>query len=108
MGDAEFEGGGSVKWQINHSEGDFCDGHKHGGKGRDKNPKGPNGLFIVTVTGQKPIIVPTKGTTVRVVWGDPSDSQVVLATAKPKTARSTAAKSKTVRRKTSKTKTASA
>ena len=108
MGDAEFDGGGSVKWQINHSEGDFCDGHKHGGMGRDKNPKGPNGLFIVTVTGQKPIIVPTKGTKVRVVWGDPSDSQVVLATGKTKAARSKTAKSKTARRKTSKTKTASA
>ena len=96
MGDAEFEGGGSVKWQINHTEGDFCNGHKHGGKGRDRNPRGPNGLFIVTVTGQKPIIVPTKGTTVRVVWGDPADTGVAQAATKR------AAKRKTTRSRTNK------
>ena len=96
MGDAEFEGGGSVKWQINHSDGDFCNGHKHGGKGRDRNPRGPNGLFIVTVTGQKPIIVPTKGTTVRVVWGDPAATQVAPAATK-----------RAAKRKTTSTRTAS-
>jgi hypothetical protein len=95
MGDAEFEGGGSVKWQINHTEGDFCNGHKHGGKGRDKNPRGPNGLFVVTVTGQKPIIVPTKGTTVRVVWGDPTDTQTAQAASSLRAAK---AKKKTARK----------
>ena len=93
MGDAEFEGGGSVRWQVNHSDGDFCAGHKHGGKGRDKNPRGPNGLFVVTVTGQKPIIVPAKGTTVRVVWGDLAGE----ATTTP--AKSKAAKRKSTRSK---------
>ena len=102
MGDAEFEGGGSVKWQINHSDGEFCNGHKHGGKGRDRNPRGPNGLFVVTVTGQEPIIVPAKGTTVRVVWGDPADSQVAPAAAKLKAKKRKAAKAR------AKTKTASA
>ena len=96
MGDAEFEGGGSVKWQINHTDGDFCNGHKHGGKGRDRNPRGPNGLFIVTVTGQNPIIVPTKGTTVRVVWGDPVETQAAPAATK-----------RAAKRKTTSTRTAS-
>jgi hypothetical protein len=97
MGDAEFEGGGSVKWQINHSDGDFCNGRRDGGSGRDKNPKTANGLFVVTVTGRKPIIVPTKGTKVRVVWGDPTDTQTAQAAAsyrKAQAKKKTAAKAR--------------
>jgi hypothetical protein len=98
MGDAEFAGGGSVTWSINHSEGESCRGHKHGAKGKDKCPRTESGLFVITVTGQEPIIVPVKGTTVRVVWGDMSGNGVV----------STPTKTKGTKRKTTKAKTVTA
>lgn len=87
-----------MTWSINHSDGESCRGHKHGAKGKDKCPRTETGLFVITVTGQEPIIVPVKGTIVRVVWGDMSDSAVA----------STAAKTKAVRRKSAKAKTATA
>jgi hypothetical protein len=95
MGDAEFAGGGSVTWSINHSDGESCKGHKHGAKGKDKSPKTEAGLFVITVTGQEPIIVPVNGTTVRVVWGDMSENGVVPTTATTKAARRNRAKAKT-------------
>ena len=95
MGDAEFEGGGSVTWTVNHSDGESCKGHRHhGANGKDKSPKTDSGLFVITVTGQEPIIVPVKGTTVRVVWGDPKDNGVASYTAKAKTAKRKGAKAK--------------
>ena len=52
MGDAEFEGGGSVTWTVNHSDGESCKGHRHhGANGKDKSPKTDSGLFVITVTG---------------------------------------------------------
>ena len=96
MGDAEFAGGGSVTWSINHSEGESCRGHKHGAKGKDKCPRTESGLFVISVTGQEPIIVPVKGTTVRVVWGDMSENGVVSTAAKTKGAKRKATKAKTV------------
>jgi hypothetical protein len=75
MGSGEFEGGGSVTWEVTHSDGESGSGHRHGGKGKDKHPTTDGGLFVVTVTGHKPIIVPVKGTKVRVVWGDPSETR---------------------------------
>jgi len=95
MGDAEFAGGGSVTWSINHSDGESCKGHRHGAKGKDKSPKTESGLFVITVTGQEPIIVPVKGTTVRVVWGDPTENSVASATTKTKTTKRKSAKAKT-------------
>lgn len=95
MGDAEFAGGGSVTWSINHSDGESCKGYRHGAQGKDKSPKTEAGLFVITVTGQEPIIVPVKGTTVRVVWGDPTENSVASATTKTKTARRKSAKTKT-------------
>jgi len=95
MGDAEFEGGGSVTWTVNHSDGESCKGHRHhGANGKDKSPKTDSGLFVITVTGQEPIIVPVKGTTVRVVWGDPKDNSVASYTAKAKTTKRKGAKTK--------------
>ena len=96
MGDAEFDGGGSVTWKINHSDGESCKGHKHGAQGKDKCPKTDSGMFVITVTGQEPIIVPVNGTTVRVIWGDPSENGVA----------STAETMKATKRKRAKTKTA--
>ena len=95
MGDAEFAGGGSVRWSINHSDGESCSGHKHGAEGKDKCPKKESGLFVVTVTGQEPIIVPVKGTTVRVIWGDVSEHVVTPTAAKTRAATSKAVKAKT-------------
>jgi hypothetical protein len=95
MGDAEFAGGGSVTWSINHSDGESCKGHKHGAKGKDKSPKTEGGLFVITVTGQEPIIVPVKGTTVRVVWGDMSENGLVPTAATTKAAKRKSAKAKT-------------
>lgn len=99
MGDAEFAGGGSVTWSINHSDGESCQRHKHsasGAKGKDKCPRTESGLFVITVTGQEPIIVPVKGTTVRVVWGDVSENGVVSSPAKTKGAKRKVTKAKTV------------
>jgi hypothetical protein len=104
MGDAEFAGGGSVSWSINHSDGESCKGHKHGAKGRDKSPKTESGLFVITVTGQEPIIVPVNGTTVRVLWGDLTENSV--ASYAPKAAKTATRKS--AKTKTTKAKTASA
>ena len=98
MGDAEFAGGGSVTWAINHSDGESCKGHKHGAQGKDRCPRTESGMFVITVTGQEPIIVPVNGTTVRVIWGDVSENGEV----------STAATTKAAKRKRAKAKTATA
>ena len=95
MGDAEFAGGGSVTWAINHSDGESCKGHKHGAKGKDKCPRTESGLFVITITGQEPIIVPVKGTTVRVVWGDVSQNVATPTTPRAKAAKQKSAKAKT-------------
>jgi len=47
MGSGEFDGGSSVTWRINHSDGDSGNGNQHGAHGKDKHPKGPNGMFVV-------------------------------------------------------------
>ena len=54
MGSGEFDGGSSVTWKITHSDGDSGSGNQHGARGKDKHPKGPNGTFVVEVTGQLP------------------------------------------------------
>jgi hypothetical protein len=94
MGDAEFAGGGSVKWEVTNTDGESGGGNKNKCKGKDKDPKGPNGKFIVTITGHAPIIVPVDGTVVRVIWGDEAAQTGVgtdSSTTK-KTARTTKAK----------------
>ena len=95
MGDAEFAGGGSVTWAINHSDGESYKGHKHGAQGKDRCPTTESGMFVITVTGQEPIIVPVNGTTVRVIWGDVSENGVVSTPATTKAAKRKRAKAKT-------------
>jgi hypothetical protein len=68
MGDGQFIGGGSVKWEVKNSDGDSGSGSKHGAKGRDKDPKGSDANFTVTITGIPSITVPVKGTTISVSW----------------------------------------
>jgi hypothetical protein len=95
MGDAEFAGGGSVTWAINHSDSESCNKHKNGAKGKDRCPRTESGMFVITVTGQEPIIVPVKGTTVRVVWGDVSQNGVVAPATTTGAARRKRVKAKT-------------
>ena len=91
MGSGEFDGGSSVTWKITHSDGDSGSGNQHGARGKDKHPKGPNGMFVVEVTGHPPIFAFTKNTKVRVAWGDSVQRVATTATpaktAKPKTRR---------------------
>ena len=87
MGSGEFDSGSSVTWRINHSDGDSGNGNQHGAHGKDKHPKGPNGTFVVEVTGHPPIFAPTRNTIVRVAWGDSVQSMPAAATA-AKTAKS--------------------
>jgi hypothetical protein len=90
MGSGEFDGGSSVTWKITHSDGDSGSGHRGGGSGKDKHPKGPNGMFVVEVTGHPPIFAPTRGTIVRVAWGDSAQGAPTAAT----TARAVKSKTK--------------
>ena len=38
MGDAEFAGGGSVKWEVTNSDGESGGGNRTKCKGKDKDP----------------------------------------------------------------------
>ena len=91
MGSGEFDGGSSVTWKITHSDGDSGSGNQHGARGKDKHPKGPNGTFVVEVTGHPPIFASTKNTKIRGAWGDSVQRAATTATpaktAKPKTRR---------------------
>jgi hypothetical protein len=92
MGDAEFEGGGSVRWEVTNSDGESGGGDKKKCKGKDKDPKGPSGKFVITVTGQAPIIVPCDGTTIRIIWGD--EAVQAASTLTTTTAKRTAGKAR--------------
>ena len=73
MGSGEFDGGSSVKWEVIHSDGESGSGHPGGGKGKDKDPKTDASKFVITITGlSTPIMVPVKGTKIRIVWADPT------------------------------------
>ena len=39
MGDAEFDGGGSVTWEVKNSDGESGGGNKDKCKGKDKDPR---------------------------------------------------------------------
>jgi hypothetical protein len=78
MGDAQFDGGGSVKWEVTNSDGESGGGNKNKCKGKDKDPKGPNGKFVIMVTGRPTVIVPADGTTVRVTWGDEAEAAATV------------------------------
>ena len=70
MGDAEFEGGGSVDWQVTNSDGDYGGGDKRQCKGKDKDPKGDEGSFAVIANGKLQFTLPaTKGNTIKILWG---------------------------------------
>jgi hypothetical protein len=52
MGYGEFDGGGSVRWRIDHDNGDHAIADpdtRSGARGRDEAPPKDHGRFIVTV-----------------------------------------------------------
>jgi hypothetical protein len=94
MGDAEFEGGGSVTWEVTNSDGESGGGDKYKCKGKDKDPKGVDGSFAVIANGKLMFTLPaTKGNAIQVLWGP--DSSVTTSARPTTSARATAAKKKT-------------
>ena len=94
MGDAEFDGGGSVTWEVTNSDGESGGGDKYKCKGKDKDPKGVDGSFAVIANGKLMFTLPaTKGNAIRVLWGP--DSSVTQSASSATSARATAAKKKT-------------
>lgn len=70
MGYGEYIGGGSVRWQVAHTSGDYAGGGQGGGAGRDAHP-GPNdpNYFRIKVDGRVVHTGECKGHVVRVEWG---------------------------------------
>jgi len=92
MGDAEFEGGGSVTWAVTNSDGETGGGNKNKCAGKDKDPKGADGSFAVIANGKLMFTLPaTKGNAIQILWG-PDSSATTSASAR---ATATAAKKKT-------------
>ena len=69
MGDGEFVGGGSVKWEINHKD-DETEGGSKKHKGTDKLPiKGTGGVFSIKVNGVRVVPdFPADGNKIKVQW----------------------------------------
>jgi hypothetical protein len=75
MGDAEFEGGGSVDWKVTNSDGESGGGDPTQCQGKDRDPKGPNGSFAVIANGTLQFTLPARrGNTIRILWGPDADS----------------------------------
>jgi hypothetical protein len=68
VGDANFSGGGSVTWEVSNSDGESGGGDRNRCSGRDRDPKGPGGVFRVIVNGETVAQVPVNNSTVRVTW----------------------------------------
>ena len=68
MGDGQFDGGGSVDWQVNNSDGETGGGNKDKCNGRDKDPKDPNARFRVWLNGALQFEAPVKGSKIKVEW----------------------------------------
>ena len=70
MGYGELQGGGSVRWRIQHGD------KVEKGKGVDPDPSDDNGTFTVVVDGQVLRKVPIKNHKVVVIWS-PDDETTV-------------------------------
>jgi hypothetical protein len=68
MGDGQFDGGGSVDWQVNNSDGETGGGNKDKCNGRDKDPKDPNARFRVWLNGALQFEALVKGSKIKVEW----------------------------------------
>ena len=62
--DARFLVQGTLYPDIVESGG----GDKEKVHGKDRDPKGPGGMFRVTVNGELAVMVPVRGTTIKVNW----------------------------------------
>jgi hypothetical protein len=78
MGDAEFQGGGSVKWKVRNSKGEHGN---PGGAGKDHDPIGGGSFAVFKVENGKETLVFThavkQGNNIRVFWGPESDPTTV-------------------------------
>lgn len=70
MGDAQFDGGGSVTWKIRHSKGRNGHGNPNNANGEDEDPPaGSDAKFIVETEGGFKFDHPaTKGHWVKISW----------------------------------------
>ena len=98
MGDAQFDGGGSVKWKVKPSKGDPYHGNPNGANGRDKDPDAsdPNAKFTIntiggTLTPQSDgsWTVNVDGTTIKISWPASPGTASRSAMAKPTATRAT-------------------
>ena len=70
MGYSEFGGGGSVKWRVEHTEGDSTKApNKHKAHGRDHDPRDKDALMAVWINGAKLPTFPCDRAVVVVAWG---------------------------------------
>jgi hypothetical protein len=123
MGDAQFDGGGSVKWKVRPSKGNPGQGNPHGASGKDDDPVGPGFFKVFDNDNLVHETTETVGHIIKVEWGPESapptaklttESRVGAATSKGAKTPSTATKSaiskpiskKTARRATTTKKTA--
>lgn len=105
MGSGEFDGGGSVRWFIEHGEGDHGKGDKKGGKGRDKHPmRGTGGKFVVKLNGVEQFNADTDSSVIRVEWDGPAIPATARVSASPATTSRSASASRA--KKASKSKSA--
>jgi hypothetical protein len=84
MGSGEFDGGSSVKWKVKPSKGDPGQPNPGGAAGRDKDPIGGTGYFVVLDNGTPVHTIGTAGHTITVLWGPESATPVVAKRAAKK------------------------
>ena len=71
MGYGEFGGGGSVKWHVEHSEGDNAKApNKKRAHGRDHDPRNKDAKMAVWINGAKLPTFDYEGAVVVVAWGE--------------------------------------
>ena len=70
MGYGEFDGGGSMKWSVEHIDHDYSKEKKKGARGRDKDPSASSDdVLAIWIDGMKISGLKCKGTKVIVAWG---------------------------------------
>jgi hypothetical protein len=70
MGYGEYGGGGSVKWHVEHSDGDNAKApNKKRAHGRDHDPRNAGAHMAVWINGVKQPLFLCEGARVYVAWG---------------------------------------
>jgi len=72
MGDAQFDGGGSVKWKVRPSKGNPGQGNPHGASGKDDDPVGPGFFKVFDNDNLVHETTETVGHIIKVEWGPES------------------------------------